>query len=46
MINGNIEGTGDDIKLQLHVCNDLHDKEWLQMDDSSKKIMETGTQVI
>ncbi len=27
-----------DIRLQIHVCNALHNREWLRIDNSTKKI--------
>ena len=26
------------IKLQIHICNTLHNREWLQMEDTLEKI--------
>ena len=37
-INADSEETGEDIKLRIHVCNALHNREWLQMKGITKKI--------
>ena len=37
-INADSEETGKGIKLQIHVCNAIHNREWLQVDTTTKKI--------
>ena len=37
-INADSEETGRGIKLQIYACNALHNREWLQMEDITKRI--------
>ena len=37
-INAGSEKTSNCIELQIHVCNALHNREWLQMDGTIEKI--------
>ena len=37
-MNANSEEASKGIKLQIHVYNALHNRKWLQMEDTTEKI--------
>ena len=39
-MNATSEETGKDIKLQSHMYNTLHNREWLQMEGITQRIWE------
>ena len=38
MADNNSEKSGADIELQVHICNALHNREWVQIEDINKRI--------